>query len=81
MNGNSDIGRKLMNKAHYLFPEDIQTLCDLAVLENKEGNENQALIFINKALEIDPENEMAEEVYQAILYFRELRSKLKNKVN
>ncbi len=59
----------------------IQILCDLAVLENKEGNENQALIFVNKALEIDPVNEMAKEVYQVILYFRELRSKSKKKMN
>jgi Flp pilus assembly protein TadD len=81
MNDNPNIGRELMKKAHHLFPEDIQILCDLAVLENKEGNENQALLFINKALEIDPVNEMAKEVYQAILYFRELRSKLTNKIN
>ncbi len=81
MNGNSDTGRKFMNKAYYLDPEDIQLLCDIAVLENKEGNEDQALIFINRALELDPVNEMAKEVLQVILYFKELRSKLVNKVN
>ena len=81
MNGNSNVGRKLMEKAHHIFPKDIQILCDLAVLENKEGNESQSLLFVNKALEIDPTNEMVKEVYQATLYFKELRSKIKNTIN
>lgn len=81
MNGDSIIGRKLMEKAYQIFPEDIQILCDLAVLENKEGNENQALLFINKALKTDPENEMVKEVYQATLYFKELRSRFTKRIN
>jgi len=81
MNGNSNVGRKLMEKAHYIFPEDIQILCDLAVLENKEENYNQALIYINEALKIDPMNEMAKEVLQVTLYLKESNSKQRNKSN
>lgn len=81
MNGDSIIGRKLMEKAHQILPEDIQILCDLAVLENKEGNENKASLFIDEALKIDSENKMAKEVYQATLYFKELRSEFTKRIN
>jgi Tfp pilus assembly protein PilF len=81
MNGDSVLGRKFIVEAHQLLPEDIQILCDLAVLENKEGNEIRAKQHIQKALIIDPDNEVAREVFQAILYFGNLRKKLLKKVN
>jgi len=70
-----------MSKAHQILPKDIQILCDLAVLENKEGNEEKAKKFISKALEIDSTNQTAQEVYKAILFFNQLRSEYKKKIN
>lgn len=81
MKGNPDVGRKFMSKAHQILPKDIQILCDLAVLENKEGNEEKAKKFISKALEIDSTNQTAQGVYKAILFFNQLRSEYKKKIN
>lgn len=81
MAGDSDLGRKFMEKALKILPDDTKILCDLAVLENKETNESQAKKYVLTALNFEPDNPMAQEVLAAINYFSLLRSKLTKKSN
>lgn len=37
MNGDTELGRKLIKQALERIPDDIQILCDLAVLETRQG--------------------------------------------
>ncbi len=81
MHGNAKKGRELLKRALRQLPRNIAILCDLAVLENQQQNKNEAKAYIVRAQEIDPDNPLVQEVFQATLYFDNLRSKLKRKIN
>lgn len=81
MNGSVEVGREMMISAHQMYPDDIQILCDPAVLENKETNYQKAKEYILKALEIDPAHPTANEVLQVIEFFEKFKIDLSNKVN
>lgn len=72
-------GRQFMERALRYLPQDIQLLCDLAVLENRSGNFAKAKQYTTLALRIDPTNDMAQEVQLAISAFKKLKDKLLGK--
>jgi len=80
MNGNPDLGREFLLLSLTKLPE-VQTYCDLAVLENKQGNFEKAMEYANKAKVIEPENKMVREVIGVITYFRKLRQQLSSEIN
>jgi len=80
MNGDPDSGRELLLLSLEKLPE-VQTYCDLAVLENGQGNSEKAMGYALKAKEIEPESEMVQEVIEAINYFKMLREQIANKMN
>ncbi len=77
MNGNIENGRKYMQQALLDLPDDIQIICDLAVLENQAESSNEALKYIKKALKIAPEDPMVQEVYQVINMIIRMKSMAK----
>ena len=80
MNGDPDSGRKFMLLSLEKLPE-VQTYCDLAVLENGQGNFEKAMEYALKAREIEPDSQMVQEVIEAIRYFKMLREQLTDKMN
>lgn len=80
LNGDPDSGRKFMLLSIEKLPE-VQTYCDLAVLENGQGNYEEAMEYALKAREIEPESKMVQEVIEAIKYFGQLHEELSNKIN
>lgn len=81
MHGDVKKGRELLKQALEQLPRDVSTLCDLAVLENQQQNEKKAKSYILRAREIDPSNPLVQEVFQTVLHFGNLRSRLKKKIN
>lgn len=81
MHGDVKKGRKLLKQALKQLPRDVSTLCDLAVLENQQQNEKEAKNYALRAQEIDHNNPLVQEVFRTVLYFGNLRSKLKRKIN
>lgn len=80
MNGDPDSGRKFMLLSLEKLPE-LQTYCDLAVLENGQGNSQQAMEYALRAKEIESDSEMVQQVIDAINYFRRLREEQSDKIN
>lgn len=78
MNGDSEKGRELMGVSLALAPNEIQTLCDLSVLEMKEGNE-KAYEYAEKALKIAPKNEMVKDVFLTTNKFLKTWKQIKTK--
>lgn len=78
MSGDSKTGREFMEASLALAPNEIQTFCDLAVLEMKEGNE-KAIGYAEKALEIAPDDEMVKNVFIAVNKFLRARKQFNNK--
>lgn len=81
MNGDGDLGRKLMKKALERIPDDVQILCDLAVLETGQENGEKAKEYATRAFEIDPSNPLVQEVFQAVISFDKARKKLGKHLN
>lgn len=80
MNGDPDSGRKFMLMSLEKLPE-IQTFCDLAVLENGQGNSEKAMEYALKAKEIEPASGTVQEVIEAIKYFKMVRDQITSKIN
>ncbi len=72
LNGDPDSGRKLILQSVEKLP-DAQAYCDLAVLENQQGNYDKAMEYALKTKEIEPENETVQEVIGVITFCRKLR--------
>lgn len=81
MNGDSQSGRKLLKSSLKQLPSDVSILCDLAVLENQEANSEEAMNYALKAIELEPENPMAQEVFQVVTTVSKIRSELTKKIN
>jgi len=80
LNGDPDSGRKFMLLSLEKLPET-QTYCDLAVLENGQGNSKKAMEYALKAKEIEPDSKMVQEVIEAINYFKMIRGQIISKTN
>lgn len=78
MNGDTEKGRELMETSLALAPYEIQTLCDLAVLEMKEGNE-KASEYAERALKFAPNDAMVKDVFIATNKFLEAWKQIKTK--
>lgn len=81
MNGDGELGRKLMKKALEQIPDDVQILCDLAVLETGQENGEKAKEYATRAYEIDPGNPLTQEVFRAVTSFYTARKRLNKKLN
>ena len=80
MHGDAHVGRTYLKQALSVLPEDVQILCDLAVLENSQGKGEAAKEYILKALRIQPNNPLAQEVFQQVLVFDKSRNRLNKKL-
>jgi len=76
MSGDVETGRKMLKHALEMLPQDVPILCDLAVLENQAQNGNEAKEYALRAIEIDPENPMAQEVFMVVSIFNKIRSQI-----
>lgn len=72
MNGDSEKGKILLLKSLEELPDDISILCDLAVLEIKEQNFEKAERYAAEAIKKEPDNSMAEDVFQNTIRFANL---------
>lgn len=81
MSGDVDLGRVYIEQALKVLSKDVQILSDLAVLEMGQGNMGEAKEHILKAMDIDPNNPLTQEVFQKILSFNKVRKRLKRKAN
>lgn len=81
LNGDPASGRKLLLLSLKKLPTEISTLCDLAVLENEDGNGEKAKELAQRALSIDPTNSMAQEVFQVVSFVNNLRDEQKKPTN
>lgn len=81
MSGDVKLGGRLILQALASLPKDVQILCDLAVIENQQGNIDEARKYVLMALEIDPKNSLAQEVFQTVEAFRKLRSEARTRNN
>jgi|SRR3990172_3749237 len=79
MNGNPKKGRGLLIKALKQIPGDVSILCDLAVLENQQEDDEKAEEYAVEAIKKDPNNPMAQDVLQNIMRFSKLRKLIKEK--
>lgn len=81
MNGDPNLGRQFLCSALKKLPNDVQIICDLAVLENQQGNTNKAIEYATLAMKIEPNNPMVQEVLMVINAVGKMRDQLKNKAN
>ncbi|MBI4035704.1 tetratricopeptide repeat protein [Candidatus Daviesbacteria bacterium] len=81
MNGDVELGRTLIKRALTKLPEDIQILCDLAVLETRQGNGDLAKEYALKAFEIDATHPLVQEVFKTVVHFDKERSRLTKWIN
>lgn len=79
MNGEADEGRFFMLKALKSEPENIQLLCDLAVLEMQTWNYHEALEYAQKAMILDPSSEMVQEVNSVVVWMYEIYASILQK--
>jgi Tfp pilus assembly protein PilF len=78
MNGDIATGRKYMELALKITPEKVRLLCDLTVLEMRAGNK-KALEYAQKALELDPNDPLVQEVAYKARIFISAQERLKSK--
>lgn len=81
MNGDVELGRTLIKQALTKLPDDIQILCDLAVLETRQGNGDLAKEYALRAFEIDAVHPLVQEVFKAVVYFDKERTRLTKNIN
>lgn len=81
MSEDVDLGRVYIKQALKVLPRDVQILSDLAVLEMGQGNMDEAKENILRALDIDPNNPLAQEVLQKVLSFSKAKKRLERKAN
>ena len=81
MNGDASLGRKLIKQALEKIPQDAQILCDLAVLETRQGNGKKAKEYALKAYEVNPNNPETQEVFMKVVSFDKERTRLFRKAN
>ena len=81
MNGDVELGRKLIKQALENIPDDIQILCDLAVLETRQGNGDLAKEYVLRAFEIDAIHPLVQEVFKTVVHFDKERTRLTRKIN
>jgi len=81
MNGSIDEGRKLMELSLHQMPDEPRFLCDLAVLEMRENNNDTAFEYAKKAIDNDPNDPMAMEVFQIVSQVWRVRNAYTNTVN
>ena len=81
MNGDVELGRNLIKQALEKLPRDIQILCDLAVLETRQGNGDKAKEYALKAFEIDPIHPLVQEVFKTVVHFYKERTRLTRRIN
>jgi tetratricopeptide (TPR) repeat protein len=78
MNGDIPTGRKYMQMALEINPDEIRVLCDLSVLETRAGDK-KALYYAQKALLLAPNDPMVQKVVSAAQLFITAREKIKEK--
>lgn len=81
MNGDIELGRRLINQALEVIPDDVQILCDLAVLETRQGNGEIAKGYILRAYAIDPIHPLVQEVFKTVVHFDKERTRLTKNIN
>ena len=81
MNGDVELGKKLIKQALERIPDDIQILCDLAVLETRQGNGDLAKEYALRAFKIDAIHPLVQEVFKTVVHFYKKRTKLTTKIN
>jgi len=81
MSGDVELGRKLIKQALERIPDDIQFLCDLAVLETRQGNGDLAKEYALRAFEIDAVHPLVQEVFKTVVHFDKERSRLTKRIN
>jgi len=81
MNGDVELGRKLIKQALERIPDDIQILCDLAVLETRQGNGDLAKEYALRAFEIDAIHPLVQEVFKIVVHLDKERTRLIRKIN
>src|SRR5579859_6519455 len=78
MNGNISAGRKYMEIALEINPDDIRLLCDLTVLETRSGSK-RALDYARRALTLAPHDSRVLKVVSTAQRFISARESLRNK--
>lgn len=81
MNGDVELGRTLIKHALTKLPDDIQILCDLAVLETRQGNGDLAKEYALRAFEIDAVHPLVQEVFKTVVHFDKERARLTKRIN
>lgn len=81
MNGDARRGRDLLLIALKKLPNDLMILCDLAVLENQQGNGKKSEEYALAALGVHPDEPRAQEVFAAVTFFNKLRENIYKKDN
>lgn len=81
MSGDANRGRSFLEKALRFDPKDMQALCDLAVLENTEGNSKKAKQYASCALEVEPNDPLAQEVFDFVSSIARARLRFSRKVH
>ena len=81
MGGDVELGRNLVKQALKKIPDDVQILCDLAVLETRQGNGEVAKEYALKAFEIDAVHPLVQEVFKTVVHFDKERTRLTRKIN
>lgn len=78
MSGDISAGRKYMQLALEINPDDIRLLCDLTVLETR-ARSKRALDYARKALMLAPHDSLVQEVASAAQIFITAKERIKNK--
>lgn len=81
MSGDDDNGKELMKMALKKLPNDADILRDLAAAEMKGLNFQKDIKYIKKALKLDPDDPLSQEVFLMASEYGRLWSKYKNKIN
>lgn len=78
MNGEIPTGRKFMEQALKMTPDEVRLLCDLAVLELRDDNE-KAYDYAKKALVLEPHDPLVRQLAYVVNLFMQSKERIKNK--
>lgn len=81
MSGDDDNGKELMKMALKKLPNDADILRDLAAAEIRGLNFRRAIKYIKKALKLDPDDPLSQEVYLMASKYGRVWDKYKNRIN
>ena len=81
MAGGVERGRDFLMQALRRDPKDVQTLCDLAVLESQHGNSKRAKQYALRASYLEPDDHLVQEVLKFVSAIARVRTRLSRNIH